>query len=219
MSMRNNLALSVGALSALVLSVSAAPTASAQVIYEPVQSEYRTPHGKYHYGGSDPQAHEWAWRRLECLRGSAGVHEGRYGYGYIHPKLIGSPPEYVVSDCAPYLNATVYGMTANDARQEAYGTSAGYYKKSEILKEAVPAADGKGMVVPAHAGQSRIEIRPYRRMMGPTTRPATQPAERDEQATAAPAEKAPAEPKPILIIPKDQLKVKVTPNKSVVTAQ
>lgn len=217
MSMRKNVALSLGALSALVLSLFAAP-ASAQVIYEPVQSEYRTPHGKYYYGGSDPQAHEWAWRRLECLRGSTGVHEGRYGYGYIHAGLIGRPPEYVISDCAPYLNAAAYGMSSTDARNEAYGNSAGYYKKSDILKEAVPAADGKGMVVPAHAGQGRIEIRPYRRMTAPTTRPATQPAE-GEETSAAPADKSHTEPKPILIIPKDQLKLKVTPNKSVVVTQ
>ena len=216
MSMRKNLALSVGALSALVLSLSATP-ASAQVIYEPVQSEYRTEHGKYYYGGSDPRAHDWAHHRLEALRGHTGVHEGRYGYGYIHRKLISRPPEYVVSDHAPYLNAAVYGLSSTDARNEAYGNSAGYYRKSDILKEAVPAADGKGMVVPAHAGQSRIDIRPYRRMIAPTTRPTTRPAA--EETTAAPADKTQAEPKPILIIPKDQLKLKVTPNKSVVVAQ
>jgi hypothetical protein len=217
MSMRKNVALSVGALSALVLSLSASSPASAQIIYEPVQSEHRTEHGKYYYGGSDPQAHEWAYRRLECLRGYTGVHEGRYGYGYIHGKLIGRPPEYVVSDCAPYLNAAAYGMSSTDARHEAYGHSAGYFRKSDVLKEAVPAADGKGMVVPANAGISRIDIRPYRRMMGPTTRPTTRPAA--EETTAAPDEKSRTEPKPVLIIPKDQLKLKVTPNKSVVVAQ
>jgi hypothetical protein len=216
MSMRKNVALSVGALSALVLSLSASTPASAQIIYEPVQSEYRTEHGKYYYGGSDPQAHEWAYRRIEALRGYTGVHEGRYGYGYIHGKLIGRPPAYVVSDHAPYLNAAVYGMSPTDARHEAYGNSAGYFKKSDLLKEAIPAADGKGVVVPTHAGQGRIDIRPYRRM-APTTRPATQPSE--EQTSIAPAEKSHTEPKPILIIPKDQLKLKATPNKSVVVTQ
>ena len=216
MSTRKNVALSVGALAALVLSLSAASPASAQIIYEPVQSEYRTEHGKYYYGGSNPQAHDWAYHRIEGLRGHTGVHEGRYGYGYIHRKLIGRPPEYVVSDHAPYLNAAVYGLSSTDARHEAYGNSAGYFRMSDVLKEAVPAADGKGVVVPPHAGTGRIDIRPYRRMMGPTTRPATQPAA--EEQAAAPAAKTPAEPKPILIIPKDQLKVKVTPNKSVVTA-
>ncbi len=215
MSMRKNVALSVGALSALVLSLSAS-SASAQVIYEPVQSEYHTPHGKYYYGGSDPHAHEWAWRRLEGLRGSTGVHEGRYGYGYLHRRLIGRPPEYVVSDHAPYLNAAVYGLSSTDARHEAYGSSAGYYKKSDLLKEAVPAADGKGWVVPASAGRGTIDIRPYRRMTAPTTRPATQPS---GESAAVRSNKVRTEPKPVLIIPKDQLKLKTTPDKSVVTAQ
>ncbi len=215
MSIRKNVALSVVALSALVLSLSAS-SASAQVIYEPVQSEYHTPHGKYYYGGSDPHAHEWAWRRLEGLRGSTGVHEGRYGYGYLHRRLIGRPPEYVVSDHAPYLNAAVYGLSSTDARHEAYGSSAGYYKKSDLLKEAVPAADGKGWVVPASAGRGTIDIRPYRRMTAPTTRPATQPS---GESAALPSNKARTEPKPVLIIPKDQLKLKTTPDKSVVTAQ
>jgi hypothetical protein len=215
MSMRKNVVLSVGALSALVLSLSASP-ASAQVIYQPVESEYRTEHGKYYYGGSDPMAHEWAWRKLECLRGTTGVHEGRYGYGYIHRKLIGRPPELVVSDCAPYLNAAAYGLSSVDARHEAYGDSAGYYKKSDMLKDAVPAADGKGWVVPVKPSNGSIEIRPYRRMMAPMMRPSTQPA---AEAAAVPSEKSRTEPKPVLIIPKDQLKLRTTPDKSVVTVQ
>jgi hypothetical protein len=84
-----------------------------------------------------------------------------------------------------------------------------------MLKDAVPAADGKGWVVPAKPSRGSIDIRPYRRMMAPV-RPATQPA---AEAAAAPADKARNEPKPVLIIPKDQLKLKVTPDKSVVTAQ
>ena len=210
MSMRKNVALSFGALSA--------SPASAQIIYEPVQSEYRTEHGVYHYGGSDPMAHEWAYRRLECLRGYAGTHEGRYGYGYIHRKLIGRPPEYVVSDCAPYLNAAAYGYSSTDARHEAYGHSAGYFRKSDLLKEAVPAADGKGVVVPASAGRGTIDIRPYRRPMmpGPSTRPSTNP----EMTThAAPADTTRTEPKPVLIIPKKMLEKQADPEKSVVSAK
>jgi hypothetical protein len=85
-----------------------------------------------------------------------------------------------------------------------------------VLKDAVPAADGKGWVVPAKASRGSIDIRPYHRMMAPATRPTTQPA---AEAAAAPADKAGTEPKPVLIIPKDQLKLKTTPDKSVVRAQ
>jgi hypothetical protein len=55
-------------------------------------------------------------------------------------------------------------------------------------------------------------------MMAPMMRPATQPA---AESAAAPAAKERTEPKPVLIIPKDQLKLKTTPDneKSVVTAQ
>ena len=220
-----------------------ASSASAQVIYEPVQYQYTYSYtgGRdvtFYYGGDDPRVFDHA-ARIGCLRqGRTGVREGVPGVGLIHRGLIGEPPFLVFSDCAPYQNVAVYGFTPADARDEAYARVPRYFTKAGLLAAAVPAdapeyyrketapngapVDGSRVaVVPAHGwpapapAAAGIDIRPSRR---PATGPATAPATRPAVAPAvAPAE--PAEPKPLLVIPKRMLEQPKAADKSVAAAR
>jgi len=177
------------AIIATLLSMLFAAVSSAQVFYEPVQSQYRTEHSTYYYGGSNPRAHEYAYQRLDCFYHAASRLEGRFGTGYLHRNLIGRPPQYVISDCAIYRNASVYGYTSVDARNEAYTNVPRFFRMADLYKSARP-LEGGGFVVPAQA-PGTIDIRPY---VAPGADPATSPATRSATGDA--------EPKAILIIPR-----------------
>ena len=174
------------AIAAVLLSAAFAAVSSAQVIYEPVQSQYRTAGGEtFYYGGSNPRVFEYARQRVECFDRASFARVAPYGVGYLHRGLIGRPPQYTVSDCAPYRNAIVFGYTSVDARNTAYANVPRFFRMADLLAMAVPAPDGVGVVVPAQA-PGTIVVRPVL----PATRPATEPA---------------TQPKPVMIIPKKAL--------------
>ena len=172
------------AIIATLLSLLFAAISHAQVVYEPVQSQYRTEHATYYYGGSNPRVHAYARQKLECFYDGRSTREGVYDVGYLHKNLIGRPPQYVVSDCAPYLNAIIYGYTSVDARNEAYARVPRFFRMADLLTSAVASGDGMGVIVPAQA-RGTIDI--HSPSVSPATRPATGPA---------------SQPKAILIIPK-----------------
>ena len=133
-----------------------APPAQAQIIYEPVQYQYRgTP--TFYYGGSDPAVFEQA-ERVGCLyhhRERGGGLGGRAN-GYLSSRVLG-PRQYVYSDCAPYMNLWLYGFTPTDARNEAYRNVPRHFRKSDLKRAAVRA--GKTLhVVPAQAKPVRDVI-------------------------------------------------------------
>lgn len=170
--------------------------ASAQTVYEPVQSQYRVGDRSYYYGGSDPRAHDYARRRLACLdTGTRYLREGRFGVGLVRRGLIGEPPQYTVSDCAPYLNGIVYGYTSVDARNDAYASIPRFFRMADLAAAAVPAGDGVGVVVPAQA-PGTIGIRPSAPRAAP---PASGPATR---------------PTPVMIFPKKALEPRPVPGES-----
>jgi hypothetical protein len=151
---------------------------SAAIIYEPVQSQYGY-EPRYYYGGSNPLNFAQG-ERLHCFynkgygyEGSVPSYstsrEGRYGENLLHFGLIGQAP-YVFSDCLPAgVNASVYGFTATDARNEAYMNVPRYFVKRDLVRAGVP--DGAGnLVVPAQARPETIDIHPYVRP-APTTMP------------------------------------------------
>ncbi|QOV89841.1 BTB/POZ domain-containing protein [Humisphaera borealis] len=172
------------AMFAALLSFLFAGLSHGQVVYEPVQSQYRTDRATYYYGGSNPRVHAYVRQTLECFHDARSTRQGVYGVGYLHANLIGRPPQYVASDCAPRRNVSVFGYTSVDARDEAYDRVPRYFRMADLMASAVAAADGLGVVVPAQAAGS-IDIRAS--VQPPATRPATGPA---------------AQPKAILIIPK-----------------
>lgn len=151
---------------------SAAPrVAFSQIIYQPVQYQY----DGFYYGGDNPAIFARAMRD-SCALYLAMLH-----------RPLSSPPPRVYTDCLPWVDAALYGMTPNDAQNQAYQSIPRHFRKADLLDSAVW-VDG-ALVVPARAPVAgRIEIKPYRRRYH--SPPATQPA---------------GEPRPLLIIPRDAL--------------
>jgi len=146
----------------------AASTASAQIIYQPVQYQY----DGFYYGGDDPALFAKA-HRDSCALHIVAMH-----------RPVSNVPLRVYSDCLPWANAALYGMTPNDAYNQAYGSIPRYFRKADLFFSADWTGDA--LVIPARApAVSRIEIKTYRRRP-----PSTQPA---------------AAPRPLLIIPRDAL--------------
>jgi hypothetical protein len=230
MSKVSNALLPLGAIALFLLP----SVASAQVIYAPVQYQYKIqyPGGHeltFYYGGNNPLVFERA-DQIACQnQWNTGTVEGEYGVGLLHRGLIGRPPYLVFSDCAPLQNAAVYGMTPADARNEAYARAPRYFTKAALLAAAtpvvepehytkwtpdgIPANGSRVWVVPAQGWPSAGEMAPgieIRRMRtGAASRPATVPA------ATIPA----GEPKPLLIIPKSLLEQPKTPVKPVNVVQ
>ena len=115
-----------------------ASSASAQVIYQPVQAQYGTDM-KYYYGGGNADQHAYA-DRVACRNGFPSATTGNF-YSSLHGTL-GQVGEnrLILSDCLPYRNAAVYGYREHDAVNEANAAAMQYYRKGDLL--AVPAGDG-----------------------------------------------------------------------------
>ena len=171
---------------AILLSLLFAAVGSAQTVFAPVQSQYRTERGTYYYGGSDPRAHQYAAQKLDCHFTGRSMTTFSSSWGYLLCGVVTPPRDYVISDRAIYLNASLYGYTQLDARNEANARVPTFFRMGDLLQSAVPSPDGSGYVVPAQA-PGTIDIRAVRSpRVAPASRPATNPAE----------------PKAILIIPK-----------------
>ena len=134
--------------------------ASAQVIYAPVQYQYKIqyPGGHeltFYYGGNNPLVFERA-DQIACQnQWNTGTREGEYGVGLLHRGLIGRPPYLVFSDCAPLQNAAVYGMTPADARNEAYARAPRYFTKAALLAAATPVVEPEHYTKWTHAQRRR----------------------------------------------------------------
>jgi len=134
------------AVAAVLLSV-AASSASAQVIYTPVQYQYGDVM-RYYYGGNS--AHQFAFvDRLACRNGYPSSMNDNYTSLRSTIGAISENP-VVLTDCMPLRNAAVYGYTANDARNEAYANVPRYFRKGDLINAATVAADGT-LVVSAQA--------------------------------------------------------------------
>ena len=197
---------------ALCLIPALSSLATAAVIYEPVQYQYGD-NVRYYYGGNSPRVFAQG-ERLQSFYYQSGIVQGPYlshetsgigngygdvnnsgGVGYLHFGLIGQAP-YVYSDAIPYVNASVYGYTEVDARNDAYANVPRYFRMADL----VGVRDGAGNVIVPAQGLPRgtIDIHPAH----PTTQPASRPSAQ-----------------PILIIPKRLLDKPLHPNKSVADAR
>lgn len=157
-------------LTLVVLSVLAgllvASTARAQIVYEPVQYQYRAFGKTYYYGGSDPYVFRHADRTAYIERYfRPGRHPfGGVGYG---DNARYTPQTSVYSDFfSPHIDAANYGLTSADARNEAMASLPRYFRKSDLFASARLDRNGT-IVVPATApepnyvGRGTIEIRPW----------------------------------------------------------
>jgi len=164
------LQLALCAVSVLLVSSSA----SAQVIYEPVQYQYKASQ-YYYYGGTNPAVHEYAASPV----GGAGRWGRANGYAFVSAtRAVVNEPLRAFTDGLPFTNAAIYGFTPADASNEANFNLPRYFRKGDLLNAAVP-VDG-AFVVPAQAQPIRFDRDTVR-----YTRP--------NPATA---------PRPMMIIPK-----------------
>lgn len=166
---------------AVTLLLVVASSASAQVIYAPVQYQY-TNGVTYYYGGTDPSMHHYI-EHVKCRNGYPSEITGMHYNSLRHTLGQIGEQKYVFSDCLPYRNAAVYGYTPEDARNEAYANVATYYTKRDLMNAGVVAADGT-MVVPAH-GRPHDTLHMHPKPGAPAT---TQPSE--------------VKPRAVIIIPK-----------------
>src|SRR5690348_13173020 len=113
-------------LGALLLGASS--SASAQVIYEPVQYQYFSGGRAYYYGGSDPQVHVDA-NHLSHEPGYGRTQEYAFHSGNIdtHREVV-TEPIRVYTDMIPNWNGHIFGYTVDDARNAAYMNSATYFR-------------------------------------------------------------------------------------------
>jgi hypothetical protein len=135
----------------LLLSVVVCSFAQAQVIFQPVQFQYGSGNDMYYYGGSDPAVFAKA-ERTAAARQIRGVAD--------------SKPQ-VYSDAVPHQpNASVYGVTVADARNQAYAGMPNYFRKGDLVGHLQ--ADGS-IVVPPTAGGEIVIVKPAK-ALAPTTK-------------------------------------------------
>jgi hypothetical protein len=127
-------------------------SASAQIIYEPVEYQYRTCSGvTYYYGGSDPAIHAIGGIKLDGHRDV-------------------TTPYRVYTDATGFIDARLLGYYISDARQEAYENQPRYFTKRDLLASAVH-KDG-AWVVPATAPTVHVYKSDGTRLdHGPATEP------------------------------------------------
>jgi hypothetical protein len=155
-----------------------AATSSAQIIFEPVQFQYPGPRGGFYYGGDDP-------RQLAAAERNAALLDAEQRFGVV------TRPVPVYSDLRPFEDARRYGFTPTDAYNDAQQSLPRYFRKSELLHDAIETSSGH--VIPARAGDERrwsIDIHPG----GPATSRRTAPSR-----TTNPSRDRP----PVIVFPRE----------------
>jgi hypothetical protein len=121
-----------------------AASASAQIIYTPVQYQYGHDIGNvYYYGGHDPRV----FRMAEAPNNNT--------------------PDQVYSDAIPYTNAAIYGYGPDDARNEANQSIPRYFRKRDLIAGAVVLPDGSAVVPAESAGAPTRQIQRTPRYVAP----------------------------------------------------
>jgi hypothetical protein len=164
-------------------------SASAQIIYEPVEYQYRAEGTIYYYGGDNPAVHAYAAEPITASHTWGRVHGLAFGSGDLRVhREVTNEPERVFSDSwhRGLQNARLVGYTPDDARNEAMQSLPGYYRKSDLLASAERGYDGVWRV-PAHAPTSSGTVTVYKSS--------------GQRVDVAPK----SMPRPLMIIPKDQL--------------
>ena len=132
-------------LMALCVLMAGASMASAAIVYEPVQYQYRGPGGEaYYYGGRHPAAIARAVERNYALR-YADVDYQPNTFIYRTDR---TPAVY--SDTALYMNLSIYGYTSVDAANEANASVPRYFRMADLMTVGHVDANGH-LIIPANA--------------------------------------------------------------------
>src|SRR5687767_3314728 len=161
--------------SSIVLGVFAvcalAPAAFGQIIYEPVRYQHRGGDSSFYYGGHDPHLYHFAQAQAYFDR-YGRIGRAEFGRKWMYEYFNDVPRVY--SDYLGYRDASLFGMTPDDARNEAHRAVPRYFRKLDLLREGIPMPDGT-VVIPADAPQIQRMI-PRTRIVvppGTSTRPMT----------------------------------------------
>jgi hypothetical protein len=205
-------------------------SASAQVVYEPVQYQYGSGHNLFYYGGSDPNVVRrgfWACGGyllpygkpvsldMQQQMSNCDCGQGFYRAGiYERDNFDGGLPIRVYSDALPRRNAATAGFTASDARNEAYWNIPRYYRKADEMKTAYVDHTG-AVIVPAipirdeDTQRVRLAGRELVGRGGIIIRPWDRDNDERPATTTSPSTMPTASRtesrKPVIIIPKDLL--------------
>lgn len=163
----------------------------AQIYYQPVRYQFDQGCGgaTYYYGGTNPLVHELASRRCTFRGYGTNLHnfDGGNSFGQPSPMSYRTP---IYTDCTrTFINVARFGYTPADARNEAYANTPRYFRKADLLNNAIPIGDGT-LVVPATGPQASVAPTPI--VMRGAALPAVMPKKGQ-----------------IIIIPKDMLDRKV----------
>lgn len=124
----------------------ASSSAFGQVFYEPVRYQYGTENNRYLYGGNNPYIHSAAHAYSKC-RATYGMNLHRFDGG----NSFGQPSpmynrERVFSDCTGTWDASWFGYNAADARNDAYANAPTYFRKADLINNAIVMPDGTRVV-------------------------------------------------------------------------
>lgn len=188
-----------------VMSLLFVSSSFAQVLYQPVQYQYRASGQLYYYGGSDPRMHEHAAGPV-----SAGGTWGRInGWDFAsgdldrHREVSFERPLRVYSDAVGYQNAAFYGYTPTDAMNDAYANADRYFRKADALAMAQRDETG-ALIVPASSMTTMATASGYGITSMPRGSIMIRPMMRRPAATTATTPTS-AGRGPVFIFPKDLL--------------
>lgn len=142
--------------------------ASAQVIYEPVKFQYTLGDQYLYYAGSNARVFQRAWSDYQLYNQPRSYDGHGHERTTIRKGLVGRAPQ-VYTDAAPHVNASLYGYTDADVRNEANANVPTYFRKRDLLAAGVVQADGS-VVVRADA-KPVASVRVVRRVRVPATNP------------------------------------------------
>src|SRR5262245_62737602 len=118
---------------ALVATFLFVSSASAQIIYQPVQYQYWYHGNVFYYGGSNPSALTNAYGPVSAGGTWGRVHGWSFATGNYDTEQAISPDTVILTDALPNRNARYFGYNGADAYNDAYQSLPGYYRKSDLL--------------------------------------------------------------------------------------
>ena len=147
-----------------------APATFGQIIYEPVRYQHRgAGDSVFYYGGTDAGLYHFG--QMESYMERYGrIGRGEFGRRWAYERF--NAPVKVYTDALGYRDASRFGMTPDDARNEALRSVPRYFRKLDLLREGVEMPDGT-VSIPSNAPQI-VRVIPRTRVMvppGTSTRP------------------------------------------------